>query len=100
GLKPGVPVAAGSADQPAQAIGNGLIEPGQGSVTLGTGGQVFVPLAAPVFDSEGRLATFCHALPSRWYLLGAMLSAGMGPPWGRKALRCDQVSYRELDQMA
>jgi xylulokinase len=100
GLKPGTPVAAGSADQPAQAVGNGLIEPGQGSVTLGTGGQVFVPLAAPVFDSQGRLHTFCHALPSRWYLLGAMLSAGMALRWTRQVLRCDQVSYRELDQMA
>jgi xylulokinase len=100
GLKPGVPIAAGSADQPAQAVGNGLIEPGQGSVTLGTGGQVFVPLAAPVFDSQGRLHTFCHALPSRWYLLGAMLSAGMALRWARQVLRCDQVSYRELDQMS
>ena len=100
GLKPGIPVAAGSADQPAQAVGNGLVEPGQGSVTLGTGGQVFVPLAAPVFDSQGRLHTFCHALRSRWYLLGAMLSAGMALRWTRHVLRCDQVSYRELDQMA
>src|ERR1700722_3256082 len=39
GLKPGIPVAVGSSDQPAQAVGNGLIDPGQGSVTLGTGGQ-------------------------------------------------------------
>jgi xylulokinase len=100
GLKPGIVVAAGSADQPAQAVGNGLIEPGQGSVTLGTGGQVCVPLATPVFDSEGRLHTFCHALPSRWYLLGAMLSAGMALRWARHTLRCDQVSYRDLDHMA
>jgi xylulokinase len=100
GLKPGIVVAAGSADQPAQAVGNGLIEPGQGSVTLGTGGQVCVPLAAPVFDSEGRLHTFCHALPSRWYLLGAMLSAGMALRWARHTLRCDQVSYSDLDHMA
>jgi xylulokinase len=100
GLESGIPVAAGSADQPAQAVGNGLMEPGQGSVTLGTGGQVCVPLATPVFDAEGRLHTFCHALPSRWYLLGAMLSAGMALRWARHTLRCDQVSYRELDQMA
>ena len=100
GLKSGIPVAAGSADQPAQAVGNGLIDPGQGSVTLGTGGQVFVPLSTPVFDSQGRLHTFCHALPSRWYLLGAMLSAGMALRWARQVLRCDQVSYRELDRMA
>ena len=100
GLDPGILVAAGAADQPAQAVGNGLVEPGLGSVTLGTGGQVFVPLASPVFDSEGRLHTFCHALPSRWYLLGAMLSAGMALRWARHVLRCDQIAYQELDRIA
>jgi len=100
GLKPGIPIAAGSADQPAQAVGNGLNEPGLGSVTLGTGGQVFVPLAEPVFDSEARCHTFCHAPDSRWYLLGAMLSAGMALRWARHTLGSDQLSYPELDQGA
>jgi xylulokinase len=100
GLRPGIPVAAGSADQPAQAVGNGLIEPGQGSITLGTGGQVFVPLAAPLFDSKGRLHTFCHALSTRWYLLGAMLSAGMALRWARHVLGCDEIPYQELDRRA
>ena len=44
GLAPGIPISAGSSDQPAQAVGNGLIDPPLGSVTIGTGGQVFVPL--------------------------------------------------------
>jgi xylulokinase len=33
GLPPGIPVVAGSADQPAQAVANGLLQRGQGSVT-------------------------------------------------------------------
>ncbi len=45
GLPAGIPVVAGCADQPAQAIGNGLIEPGLASVTTGSGGQVFTPSA-------------------------------------------------------
>ncbi|MBV8970646.1 MAG: xylulokinase, partial [Verrucomicrobia bacterium] len=44
GLDVGTPVATGSADQPAQASANGLFDPGLSSITLGTGGQVFVPL--------------------------------------------------------
>src|ERR1700726_4353596 len=100
GLAPGIPISAGSSDQPAQAVGNGLIDPPLGSVTIGTGGQVFVPLTEPLFDPNLRLHTFCHALPSRWYLLGAMLSAGMALRWARQVLRCDQISYRDLDRMA
>jgi xylulokinase len=100
GLVPGIPVSAGSSDQPAQAVGNGLIDPPLGSVTIGTGGQVFVPLSQPLLDPKLRLHTFCHAPRERWYLLGAMLSAGMALRWLRAILGNDRFSYAELDRMA
>jgi xylulokinase len=99
-LAPGIPVATGCADQPAQAVGNGLIDPPLGSVTIGTGGQVFVPLAHPVFDSQLRIHTFCHAPKARWYFLGAMLSAGMALRWLRGLLGLERASYAELDRLA
>jgi xylulokinase len=100
GLAPGIPVSAGSSDQPAQAVGNGLIDPPLGSVTIGTGGQVFVPLSQPLLDPKLRLHTFCHAPRTRWYLLGAMLSAGMALRWFKAILGSERFSYAELDRMA
>jgi xylulokinase len=100
GLPHGIPVSAGCADQPAQAVGNGLIDPPMGSVTIGTGGQVFVPLTQPLIDSALRIHTFCHAPPTKWYLLGAMLSAGMALRWLRAVLGREKVSYEELVQLA
>jgi xylulokinase len=100
GLVPGIPVSAGCSDQPAQGVGNGLIDPPLGSVTIGTGGQVFVPLSQPLLDPKLRLHTFCHAPRTRWYLLGAMLSAGMALRWFRAILGNDRFSYAELDRMA
>ena len=100
GLAPGIPVSSGSSDQPAQAVGNGLIDPPLGSVTIGTGGQVFVPLSQPLLDSKLRLHTFCHAPRTRWYLLGAMLSAGMALRWFKSILGNDRFSYAELDRIA
>ena len=70
GLAPGIPVSAGSSDQPAQAVGNGLIDPPLGSVTIGTGGQVFVPLSQPLLDPKLRLHIF------------AMRHASGGICWG------------------
>ncbi len=99
-LVPGIPVSAGSSDQPAQAVGNGLIDPPLGSVTIGTGGQVFLPLSQPLLDPKLRLHTFCHAPRARWYLLGAMLSAGMALRWFRAILGSDRFSYAELDRVA
>lgn len=86
GLPAGTPVVAGCADQVAQAVGNGLLDPGSGSVTIGSGGQLFLPLAEPRGDPHLRLHTFCHASPDRWYLLGAMLTAGLALRWLRDLL--------------
>src|ERR1700731_2918705 len=100
GLRHGIPVSAGCADQPAQAVGNGLIDPPVGSITIGTGGQVFVPLTQPLIDPALRIHTFCHAPQTKWYLLGAMLSAGMALRWLRAILGREKVSYEELVQLA
>ena len=69
-------------------------------MTIGTGGQVFVPLTRPLIDPGLRLHTFCHAPPARWYLLGAMLSAGMALRWLRSVLGREGASYAELVQLA
>ncbi len=101
GLRPGIPVAAGSADQCAQAVANGLIGPGNGSVTLGTGGQIMVATDAPLADAQGRIHTFCHAVPERWYQLGATLSAGLSLRWLRDRLRLQSENpYASLDRLA
>lgn len=86
GLRAGIPVIAGCADQPAQAVGNGLIAPGRASVTTGSGGQVFTPLAlAPgtCVPTDPRLHVFNHAVPGMVYVLGAILSAGLNLRWLR-----------------
>ena len=81
-LSPGIPVIAGCADQPAQAIGNGLTAPGSASVTTGSGGQVFTPVKNNL-QPDPRLHVFNHAVPAMWYILGAMLSAGLSLRWLR-----------------
>lgn len=86
GLTPGVPVAVGCADQVAQAVGGGLLNPGVGSVTIGTGGQLLIPMESPNVDPAGRLHTFCHAPVDRWYMLGATLAAGLSLRWLREVL--------------
>ena len=101
GLRPGTPVVGGSADQPAQAVANGLLEPGEGSITLGTGGQVMCATDAPLADERGRIHTFCHAVPGRWYQLGATLSAGLSLRWLRDRLRLSADNpYAALDRLA
>jgi len=86
GLLPGMPVVAGAGDQAAQAVGNGVIEETEASSTIGTGGQILQPCRRPAADSRLRVHCFCHAAPHTWYLMGAMLSAGLSLRWWRDIL--------------
>lgn len=102
GLPSGIPVVAGCADQVAQAVGNGLFDPGDGSITLGSGGQLFMPLASPLSHPNLTLHNFCHAPSDRWYLLGAMLTAGLSFRWLRDLLGLtgDPQAYPQLAALA
>lgn len=105
GLRAGIPVAAGCADQPAQALANGLIYPGKASITTGTGGQVFIPLQISenrTIPADPRLHIFNHATPDMAYVLGAMLSAGMALSWLRNivGLAGQQNAYAILSAEA
>lgn len=85
GLAPGTPVVGGGGDQAAGAVGNGIVETGVVSSTLGTSGVVFAFSDEPIVDPALRLHTFCHAVPGKWHLMGVMLSAGGSLQWYRDA---------------
>ena len=85
GLMPGTPVVGGGGDQAAGAVGNGIVETGIVSSTIGTSGVVFAFSDEPIVDPQLRLHTFCHAVPDKWHLMGVMLSAGGSLQWYRDA---------------
>lgn len=93
GLPAGLPVVAGCADQPAQAIANGVVRAGIASVTTGTGGQVCVPVplhADMPLRTDPRLHVFNHAVPEMAYILGAILAAGLNLRWLRNVVGLSQ----------
>ena len=92
GLAAGTPIVSGAGDQPASAVGAGIVEEGIVSVTIGTSGVVFASTdTMPVPGAPGispLLEVFCHALPNTWHYMGVMLSAGGSLRWFR-----DNVAY-------
>jgi sugar (pentulose or hexulose) kinase len=97
GLRSGIPVAMGSADQPAQAVGNGLFEPGRGSIV--DGGIYLGQCWRPVWHCVGcaRLSTERPSLTPRWigrqkessrvakaYFFSHIWSANVLPLWIRR----------------
>lgn len=83
GLKEGTPVVGGAGDQAASGIGNGIVQAGAASCTIGTSGVVFAFLDRPQYDPQGRVHTFCHAVRGKWHVMGVTQGAGLSLQWFR-----------------
>jgi xylulokinase len=95
GLKVGTPVVAGAGDQAGGAVGMGIVRPGSVSATIGTSGVVFAATNHPAMDAQGRVHTFCHAIPQQWHVMGVTQAAGLSLRWFRDLLGSG-VSYDGL----
>jgi xylulokinase len=76
-----VRIAAGAGDNAAGAVGVGVTQPGQGFVSLGTSGVMFVATGDASANPERGVHTFCHALPGTWHQMAVMLSASSSLAW-------------------
>lgn len=81
GLRAGIPVAGGGGDNAASAVGIGAVCPGQGFVSLGTSGVIFVVTDRFRPNPAQAVHAFCHALPGRWHQMSVMLSAASALRW-------------------
>jgi len=99
GLRAGTPVIAGGGDQAANGVGVGAVQPGTMALSLGTSGVVFAPTDQPIFDPQGRVHAFCHAVPGRWHLMSVMLSAAGSLRWFRDTL-APGVEFADLVAVA
>ena len=61
----------------------GIARAGAVSATIGTSGVVFAATDRPALDPQGRLHTFCHAIPGRWHVMGVTQAAGLSLRWFR-----------------
>ncbi|ARE42444.1 Xylulose kinase (plasmid) [Rhodovulum sp. P5] len=81
GLPAGIPVATGAGDAAAGAVGIGAIEEGDGFLSLGTSGQLFVTTRDYRPNPESRIHAYAHTLPDRWFQMAAMLNGARPIAW-------------------
>src|SRR5882762_1634299 len=71
-------------DDAASAVGIGAIAPGDGFVSLGTSGVLFVVNDRFSPNPARAVHAFCHALPRRWHQMSVMLSAASCLRWATR----------------
>ncbi len=95
GLRPGTPVAAGTGDNMAAALGIGL-RPGEIAVSIGTSGTVFATSHRPPGDPSGAVTGFAdatgHFLPLVCTLNASLVTEAVG--------RLLSADHQALDQLA
>ena len=83
GLAVGTPVVGGAGDNAAAAIGTGVVSEGKAFTTIGTSGVIFAHSDTVKIDSQGRVHSFCSAVPGAWTVMSCTLSAGGSLQWFR-----------------
>ncbi|HTM79365.1 MAG TPA: FGGY-family carbohydrate kinase, partial [Devosia sp.] len=97
GMSGDVVIAGGAGDNAAAACGIGAIRPGEGFVSLGTSGVIFVSNDRFRPNTAGAVHAFCHAIPDTWHQMGVILSATDGLNWlaritGQDAAKLSQAA--------
>jgi len=81
GLHAGIPIVTGTGDAAANSLGLGLVNEGDGVLSLGTAAQIFVSKATHVPAPHHNIHAFAHALPHRWFQMAAMLNGASPLAW-------------------
>ena len=94
-LQAGIVVAGGAGDNASSAVGMGAVNAGEGFLSLGTSGVLFV--VTPTYQPNAASAThaFCHAVPNRWHQMSVMLSAASCLQWVTKLLGASSEAVLE-----
>ncbi len=96
GLSQDTIVCYGAGDNASAAIGTGVVSEGKAFTTIGTSGVIFAHSEKPQIDKEGRVHTFCSAVPNKYTVMSCTLSAGMSLKWFRDNL-CGE-NYDTINQ--
>lgn len=91
GLREGTPVVGGAGDNAAAAIGTGVVHAGRSFTSIGTSGVIFAHLDKVSIDPQGRVHTFCSAVPGAWTVMSCTLAAGGSLQWFRNNFCRDEM---------
>lgn len=90
-------LAGGGGDNACGACGTGVIGNGQGTVSLGTSGVLFVSTDTANPSADYAIETLCHAVPGVWHQMSVILSATSCVNW--LAARLKRPAFELVTQL-
>lgn len=103
GLKAGTPISYRAGDQPNNALGLNVFNPGEIASTAGTSGVVYGVLGEANYDIKSRVNTFAHVNYQKdMERLGVLLcinGTGILNAWMRRNVAPEGISYSDMNDM-
>lgn len=98
GLKEGVPVVGGAGDNPAAAIGTGIITEGAAFTTIGSSAVVYAVSDEPRIDMLSRVHTLCASVPGKWTVMSCTQAAGLSLKWLKEVCCGEEVEKAQIQR--
>ncbi|MCL2508983.1 MAG: xylulokinase [Oscillospiraceae bacterium] len=91
GLKSGTIVVGGAGDNPAAAVGTGIVSAGSAFTTIGSSAVVYAVSDTPTIDMQGRVHTLCASVPGKWTVMSCTQGAGISLKWLRDTCCAEEI---------
>jgi xylulokinase len=94
-LPEGTIVVGGAGDNPAAAVGTGVVNEGVAFTTIGSSAVVYAVSDTVQIDLEGRVHTLCASAPGKWTVMSCTQGAGISLKWLRDTCCLPEVLESE-----
>ena len=95
GLSEGTIVVGGAGDNPAAAIGTGVIAQGKAFTTIGTSAVIYAVSDKLYLDNKGRVHSLCASVPGKWTVMSCTQAAGLSLQWLRNTCCSPEIALAE-----
>ena len=95
GLAAGIPVVGGAGDNPAAAVGTGVVAHGRAFTTIGSSAVVYAVSDEVRIDLAGRVHALCASVPGKWTVMSCTQGAGLSLQWLRNNACAEEVREAE-----
>ncbi|MDR1136429.1 MAG: xylulokinase [Clostridiales Family XIII bacterium] len=92
GLAAGTPVVGGAGDNPAAAVGTGVVSEGTAFTTIGTSAVVYAVSDSIRIDMKGRVHSLCASVPGKWTVMSCTQGAGLSLKWLRDTCCAPEIA--------
>jgi xylulokinase len=98
-LPEGTIVVGGAGDNPAAAVGTGVVSEGVAFTTIGSSAVVYAVSDTVKIDMQGRVHALCASAPGKWTVMSCTQGAGISLKWLRDTCCLPEVLESEKEDV-